>query len=145
MTTCKLWIHRLLFLDLHQHKPPCLWLWDPTQRFQQHKLSSLGLQDHLWRFRLSAIVDLVAATSDLPVLMVWEWFPIVTLIEKYIIPFRSYKSTSKVSKSSKNVVRVFLYILEVFHLKPKTFKQSLGWAEIEFCKISCLRFSIGQI
>ena len=34
------------------------------------------------------------------------------------------------SKSSENVVKVFLYILEVFHLKPKTFKQSLGWNRI---------------
>ena len=35
MTTCKLRIHGLLlFLDLQQHKHPCLWLWDHTQRFQ---------------------------------------------------------------------------------------------------------------
>ena len=41
--------------------------------------------------------DLVAATLDLPVPMIWEWFLVVTLKEEGIIPFRSHKSTSKVS------------------------------------------------
>ena len=77
-----------------------------------------------------AVFDFVAATSDLLDLMIWERFSVVTLKEEGTIPFRSHKSTSKVSKSSENVVRVFFYILEVFHLKPKTFKQSLGWNRI---------------
>ena len=98
-TTFKFRIHRLLFfLDLYQHKPLRLWLWDPTQRFQQHKLSSFWLQDYPWRFKSSTIVDLDAATSDLPDLMIWEWFPKVTLKEEWTIPFRSHKSTSKVSQ-----------------------------------------------
>ena len=40
--------------------------------------------------------DFVVATLDLPVLMVWEWFLVVTLKEEGIILFRSHKSTSKV-------------------------------------------------
>ena len=89
-----------------------------------------AFKDHPWRFRSSAIVDLVATTSDLPNLMIWEWFSIVTLKGKCTIPFRSHKSTSKVSKSSANIVRVFFYILEVFHLKPKKVKKILGWNRI---------------
>ena len=98
-TTFKFRIHRLLFfLDLYQHKPLHLWLWDPTQRFQQHKLSSFWLQDYPWRFKSSTIVDLDAATSDLPDLMIWERLPKVTLKEEWTIPFRSHKNTSKVSQ-----------------------------------------------
>ena len=83
------------------------------------------------RFRSSAVVNLVASTSDPSNLMIWEWFMVVTLKEEGTIPFRSHKSTSKVSSMiSKNVVRVFLYILEVFHLKLNTFKQSLGWNRV---------------
>ena len=55
---------------------------------------------HPWRFKSSAIVDLVVATSNLPVLMVWEWFSIVNLIEEGTIPFRSHRSTSKVFQKS---------------------------------------------
>ena len=47
-------------------------------------------------FRSPLAVDLVAATSNLPVLMVWEWFLIMTLKVEGTIPFRSHKSTSKV-------------------------------------------------
>ena len=63
----------------------------------QHKLSSLWLQDYSWRFRSSTVIDLVAATLDLPDLMIWERFLVVTFIEEGTIPFRSHKSTSKVS------------------------------------------------
>ena len=40
--------------------------------------------------------DLVAATSDLLVLMVWEWFLVMTLKGEGIVPFGYHKSTSKV-------------------------------------------------
>ena len=55
--------HNLVLLsEFAEHKHPCLWFWDPTQGFGS-----------------SAVVDLVAVTLDLQVLMVWEWFPVVTL------------------------------------------------------------------
>ena len=40
--------------------------------------------------------DFDAATLDLPVLIVWEWFPIVTLNGEGTTPFKSHKSTFKV-------------------------------------------------
>ena len=48
-------------------------------------------------FRSSSIVDLVAATLDLPVLMVWEWFPVVPFNGKGTTSFRSQKRSFKVS------------------------------------------------
>ena len=41
--------------------------------------------------------DLIVATSDLSVIMVWEWFLIETLIGEGTTHFGSHKSTSKVS------------------------------------------------
>ena len=40
--------------------------------------------------------DLIAATSNLSILMVWEWFLVVTLKGEGTVPFRSHKGTSKV-------------------------------------------------
>ena len=79
-------------------------------KVQQHKLSCLWLQDHPWRLRSSTIVDLVAATSDLLNLMIWEWFLAMTLKEEGAIPFKSHKSTSKVSQKSSKCGSGFLYI-----------------------------------
>ena len=47
-------------------------------------------------FRSPSVVDLVVATLDLHVPMVWEWFPVMTLKREGTTPFWSHKSTSKV-------------------------------------------------
>ena len=74
----QLWMYIFFSLESIEHKHPHLWLWDSTQRF-----------------RSSAVVDLVAATLALLVLMVWEWISIVTLKGECTVQFRSQNSASK--------------------------------------------------
>ena len=74
-TTCKLRIHGLLFsLAFAKHKHPCLWLWDPTQRFSNtnspvcdFKTTLEGLDhQHLWWLEKVATFT----TPDLEILQV---------------------------------------------------------------------------
>ena len=72
-TTCKLWIHGLLLsLVFTKQKHPRLWLWDPTQRFNNTNspvcdskttLESLDHQ-HLWWLEKAA----TSTTPDLEIL-----------------------------------------------------------------------------
>ena len=79
MTTCKLRIHGLLLsLAFAKHKYPCLWLWDPTQRFSNtnspvcdSKTTLEGLDhQHLWwleKAATSTIPDLEILQEIIPV------------------------------------------------------------------------------
>ena len=80
MTTCKLRIHELLLsLAFAKHKHPCLWLWDPIQRFSNtnspvcdSKTTLEGLDhQHLWWLEK-------AVTSTTPDLKILQW---ITLVE----------------------------------------------------------------
>ena len=80
-----------------QHKHPHLWLWDSTQRFSNtnspvcdSKTTLEGL-DHQLLLIFKQQLQIYRS-----VLKIWEWYPVVTLIEEGTIPFRSHKSTSKV-------------------------------------------------
>ena len=116
MTTCKLQIHRLLlFLDLHQHKPPCLWLWDLTQSFQ------------------------ITVNNDLDVVTMFYQRLIIVLASIASCVVRMYKTcqisqrvTHKSSKYLQNVARVSLLYVEKFRWNPKRFR---GVGPIQkFCK-----------
>ena len=73
MTTCKLPIHGLLLsLGFAKHKYPCLWLWDPTQRFSNtnspvcdFKTTLEGLDhQHIWWLEKAA----TSTTTNLEIL-----------------------------------------------------------------------------
>ena len=105
MTACKLRIHELfLFLDLHQHKHPCLWLWDPTQRFQIIISNDL---DAATIFYQRLIVDLALADS--------------CVVRRYKTSQISQKITHKSSKILKNIARVSLLYVEKLEWNPKCF------------------------
>ena len=94
----------LLFLDLHQHKLPYLWLWDPIQRFQ-----------------ITISNDLDATTMFYQCLIV-VLAPVVScVIRRYKTSQISQRVTHKSSKSLQNVARVFLLYVEKFRWKPKRF------------------------
>ena len=118
MTTCKLRIHELLlFLDLHQHKHPCLWLWDPTQRFQITISNDL---DVATMFYQRLIVNLAVVDS--------------CVVRRYKTSHISQRVTYKSSKSLKNVARVSLLYVEKLEWNPKHFC-GLG-LDLKICRIS---------
>ena len=102
---CKLRIHELLlFLDLHQHKLPCLWLWDSTQRFQITNSNDLVTAT---RFYHCLIVDLALVDS--------------CIVRRYKTSQISQRVTHKSSKSLKNVARVSLLYVDKLEWNPKCF------------------------
>ena len=127
MTTCKLRIHRLiLFLDLPQHKPSCLWLWDPTQRFQ-----------------ITISNDLDAATMFFQRLIV-----ILTPVGSCVV--RRYK-TSQISQrvtyeSSKKVFKTLLgFSFYMWRSLDETLNIFAGlglFKNLQKKKKLCMRFSI---
>ena len=107
MITCKLWIYWfLLSLDLHQHKHPCLWLWDPTQRFQITTSNDLVATT---RFYHRLIVDLSPVDS--------------CVVKSYKTSQISQSVTHKSSKSLKNVTRVSLLYVDKLEWNPKHFRR----------------------
>ena len=101
----KLRIHELLlFSDLHQHKHPCLWLWDPTQRFQITISIDLNA---ITMFYQRLIVDLASVDS--------------CVVRSYRTSQISQRVTHKSSKSPKNVARVSLLYVEKLEWNPKHF------------------------
>ena len=120
MTTCKLQIHKLLLsLDLHKHKLPCLWLWDPTQRFQITINNDL---DATTMFYQRLIVDLALVDSC-----------VVRMYKTYQI---SQRVTHKSFRSLKNVARISLLYVEKLEWNPKCFRE-LG-PDLKICKISVI-------
>ena len=106
MTICKLWIHELLFsLDLQQHKQPCLWLWDSTQRFQIIINNDL---DAATIFYLRLIVDLAPIDS--------------CIVRRYKTSKISQRVTYKSSKSLQNIVRVSLLYVKKLEWNHKHFR-----------------------
>ena len=103
---CKLWIHELLLsLDLQQHKQPCLWLWDSTQRFQITISNDL---DAATIFYLHLIVDLALVDS--------------CIVRRYKTSKISQRVTYKSSKSLQNIVRVSLLYIKKLEWNPKHFR-----------------------
>ena len=101
----KLQIHRLLlFLDLHQHKPPFLWLWDPTQRFQ---ITTSNELDATTMFYQCLIIDLTLVNS--------------CIVRRYNTSQISQRVIHKSSKSIQNMARISLLYLEKFRWNPKCF------------------------
>ena len=110
-TTCKLWIHGLLFsLAFAKHKRPRLWLWDPTQRFSNtnspvcdSKTTLEVLDQHLWwleKATTSTIPDLEILQGIALVEDIKEFFRNKTLNTKETHSFLSekpYKSVLRVS------------------------------------------------
>ena len=92
MTMCKFWIH-----GLHQHKPPCLWLWDIIQRFQITISNDL---DAITMFYQCLIVVLALVDS--------------CVVRRYKTSQISQRVTHKSSKSLQNVARVSLLYVEKF-------------------------------
>ena len=78
-------------------------------------------------FKSSIVVDLIATSLDLQVLMVWEWYPVVTLKGESIVPFRSQKSTSKVIQEHWKCSYGFPFIPSSDGLKPWTFLRAWAW------------------
>ena len=116
MTTCRLRIHGLLlFLDLHQPKPPCLWLWDPTQRFQ-----------------IIVSNDLYAATIFYQRLIIVLASVDSYVVRRYKISQISQRVTHKSSKHLQNVARVSLLYVEKFRWNLKRFCR-LGPVQ-KFCR-----------
>ena len=115
----------LLFLNLHRHKPPSLWLWDPTQRFQ---ITISKDFDAATLFYLRLIVDF--ALID------------YCVVKRYKVSQISQRVTHKSSKRLKDIARVsFLYVkklewnLKCFHeLRPG----------LKICRISVPMISIGR-
>ena len=114
-TTCKLRIHGLLLsLAFAKHKHPCLWLWDPTQRFSNtnspvcdSKTTFEGLDhQHLWwqeKEATSTIPDLEILQGIAPVEDIKGLFRNKTLNTKEAHSFLF-------EKPHKNVLRVsFIY------------------------------------
>ena len=103
---CKLWIHRLfLFSDLHQHKPPCSWLWDPTQRFQ-----------------ITISNDLDVAIMFYQCLMVVLALVDSCVVRRYKTHQISQRVTHKTFSALQNVARVSLLYVEKFRWNPKRFR-----------------------
>ena len=125
------------------HKHPHLWLWDPTQRFSKTNSLVCVSKTTLKGLNHQQLLIFVASSSYLLILIVWEWFLVVTLEEEGTIPFRSHKSTFKVSQICENVVRVFFLYLVVLDWNPKCF-HGLG-PNLNYVEKSCLRFSIGRV
>ena len=118
MTTCKLRIYGLLlFLDLHQHKPPCLWPWDLTQRFQ-----------------ITFSNNLDAATMSYQSLIVVLSLVDSCVVRRYKTSLISQRVTQKSSKSLQNIARVSLLYVDKLEWNPKRFCR-LG-PDLKFCKIS---------
>ena len=83
--------------------------YDHVQALNPRTPSLLDLQNtnsHICDFEIS-LKGL--ATQTLPDLMIWEWFLVVILKEEDTIPFRSHKSTFKVS--TKRVLGFPLYTM----------------------------------
>ena len=117
MITYKLRIHKpLLSLDLHQHKHSCLWLWDPTQRFQITISNDL---DVATMFYQRLIVNLAVVDS--------------CVVRRYKTSHISQRVTYKSSKSLKNVARVSLLYVEKLEWNPKHFC-GLG-LDLKICRI----------
>ena len=116
MTTCKLRIHGLLlFLDLHQHKPPYLWLWNLTQRFQ---ITINNDFDVATKFYQCLIVVIAPIDS--------------CVVRRYKTSQISQRVTHKSSKHLQNMTRAFLLYVEKFSWNPKHFRR-LGPVQ-KFCR-----------
>ena len=96
---------RFLSLDLQQHKHPCLWLWDPTQRFQITSNNDLVAATRFYHY---LIVDL--APVDSCVIRMYKTFQI------------SQRITYKSFKSLKNIARVSLLYMDKLEWNPKRFR-----------------------
>ena len=102
---CKLRIHELLlFLDLHQHKLPCLWLWDPIQRFQITISNDLDATTMFYQ-RLNVVLAPVVSC------VIW----------RYKNSQISQRVTHKSSKHLQNVARFSLLYVEKFRWNLKRF------------------------
>ena len=113
-------IHGLIiFLDLHQHKHPCLWLWDSTQRFQ---ITISNDFDAATMFYQRLIVDLASVDS--------------CVVRRYKTSQISQRVTHKSSKSLKNVARVSILYVEKLEWNPKCFR-GLG-PDLKICRIFVL-------
>ena len=108
-------LHELFYLEFAEHKLPCLWLWDPTQSFSNTNSPVCDSKTTLESLNHQLCMILYATTLNLPILMVWEWFLVVTLKGEGTVPFRSQKSTSKVI--TKRALRFPLNKCEI-DLKP---------------------------
>ena len=114
---CKHQIHELLlFLNLLQHKQPCLWLWDPTQRFQITISNDL---DAITMFYQHLIVDLAPGDS--------------CVVKRHKTSQISQGVTHKSSKSLKNISRDSLLYVEKLEWNPKHFRGLR--LVLEICKI----------
>ena len=105
MTTCKLRIHKLLlFLDLHQHKPPCLWFWGSTQRFQITISNDLDAAIMFYQ-RLIVVLALVDSC----------------VVRRYKTSQISQRVTHKSFQQLQNMARVSLLYVEKFRWNLNVF------------------------